>query len=99
MTGWGGAGTALRDGDIITSLGGRTPSSEGDVIAVVAGAYRAKVYAVSGQIWRNGETLSATVELPIPQGEEPTAAEAKPRDKVQRPPRSTGGPKERRAVR
>lgn len=66
VTGWGAAGAGFMDGDIITSVGGRTPTSVEDVIGAVAGAYRAESYAVSGRIWRSGETFAATVELPIP---------------------------------
>jgi S1-C subfamily serine protease len=64
--GWGAAGSGLADGDIITKVGGRTPHSVDDVIVAVAGAYRGKSPAINGQIWRNGTTLSVTVELPIP---------------------------------
>jgi len=89
VNGWGAAGTALRDGDIIVNVGGRTPSSVDDVIAAVAGAYRHKVYAVSGRIWRAGETMDVSVELPIPRdAQEPEATPAP----SQRIPRSTGGP-------
>ncbi len=91
--GWGDAGTALRDGDIIVSVGGRTPSSVDDVIAAVAGAYRHETYAVSGRIWRGGETFDVSVELPIPgdrkivsDGDETSGRTS------QRAPRSTGGP-------
>jgi hypothetical protein len=42
VTGWGAAGAGFLDGDIITSVGGRTPRSMEDVIGAVAGAYRAE---------------------------------------------------------
>jgi len=54
--GLGGVG-ALRDGDVITRVGGATPRSLEDVIGVVAGAYRAKSYMVSGEFWRDGEKI------------------------------------------
>jgi hypothetical protein len=66
--GLGGVG-ALRDGDVITRVGGATPRSVEDVIGVVAGAYRARLYAVSGEFWRDGEKWNAVVELPMPEGE------------------------------
>jgi S1-C subfamily serine protease len=86
VTGWSAAGAGLVDGDIITSVGGRTPSAVEDVIAAVAGAYKAETYAVSGRVWRNGETFPVTVELPIPGN-----SANKPRAQYLAP-RSTGGP-------
>ena len=64
--GWSAAGAGLADGDIITRVGGRTPTSVDDVVIAVAGAYKTKSYVVSGQIWRNGRILAVTVELPKP---------------------------------
>lgn len=71
--GLGGAG-ALRDGDIITRVGGAAPRSVEDVIGAVAGSYRTKSYVVSGEFWRDGEKWSAVVELPLPEGSEPRAS-------------------------
>jgi S1-C subfamily serine protease len=62
----GCAGSALRDGDVVTAVGGRAPSSIEDVIAAVASAYKNKVYSISGQFWRDGEPWNAVVELPEP---------------------------------
>ncbi len=64
--GWGAAGAGLADGDIITRVGGRTPSSVDDVVIAVAGAYKTKSHVVSGRIWRRGRVLAVTVELPLP---------------------------------
>jgi len=69
--GWGAAGSGLQDGDIITRIGGHRPSCVEDVVAAVVSAYRKKVYAVSGTLFRNGEEFRATVELPIPDSESP----------------------------
>jgi hypothetical protein len=63
--GWGAAGAGLADGDIITLVGGRVPTSVDDVVIAVAGAYKGKSPAVSGQVWRNGQVLAVTVELPM----------------------------------
>ena len=71
--GVGGTG-ALRDGDVITKVGGIAPRSTEDVIAVVAGAYRNKVYVISGEFWRDGEPWNAVVELPEPDGHRQTTA-------------------------
>lgn len=93
VNGWGAAGTGLRDGDIIVSVGGRTPSSVDDVIAAVAGAYRHKVYAVSGRIWRGGETIDVSVELPLPRAEALAPDDDVPLSQNgQRTPKSTGAP-------
>lgn len=93
--GWGAAGTALRDGDIITRVAGMAPRSVDDVIVAVAAAYRREVYAISGQVWRDGELYNVTVELPMPRG-----SASKPRTEPQRPAsKSTGGPKDRSSAR
>ncbi len=65
VTGIGGAG-GLRDGDIVTRVGGMTPRSIEDVIGVVAGCYKNKTYSLSGEFWRDGERWNAVVELPPP---------------------------------
>lgn len=65
VTGVGGAG-GLRDGDIVTRVGGMTPRSIEDVIGVVAGCYKNKTYSLSGEFWRDGERWNAVVELPPP---------------------------------
>ncbi len=62
--GWGAAGAGLADGDIITMVGGRQPTSVDDVVIAVAGAYKSPHKVVSGQIWRKGRILAVTVELP-----------------------------------
>ena len=86
--GWGAAGAGLADGDIITFVGGRVPKSVDDVVVAVAGAYKGKSPAVSGQVWRNGQVLAVTVELPrMDQGE----GEAE-RSSQRSASRFTGGP-------
>ncbi|HQP34227.1 MAG TPA: hypothetical protein PLI95_03580 [Polyangiaceae bacterium] len=77
VTGIGGAG-GLRDGDIVTRVGGMTPRSIEDVIGVVAGCYKHKTYSISGEFWRDGERWNAVVELPPPKNE--GSAERGPRD-------------------
>ena len=64
--GWGAAGAGFADGDIITRVGGRDATSVDDVVIAVAGAYKTKSHVVSGQIWRNGQVLAVTVQLPLP---------------------------------
>lgn len=61
-----GASGGLRDGDIVTRVGGMTPRSIEDVIAAVAGCYKNKTYSISGEFWRDGERWNAVVELPEP---------------------------------
>lgn len=81
--GWGAAGVGLADGDIITRVGGRTPASVDDVVIAVAGAYKSRSPVVSGQIWRNGQVLAVTVELPVAKEDAEDQRGAS---------RSTGGP-------
>lgn len=64
--GWGAAGAGFADGDIITRVGGRDATSVDDVVIAVAGAYKTKSYVVGGQLWRNGQILAVTVQLPLP---------------------------------
>lgn len=88
--GWGAAGAGLADGDIITRVGGRTPTSVDDVVIAVAGAYKTEAHVVSGQIWRSGRILAVTVELPLP---ERRAQKPRPASSAHRSAsRSTGGP-------
>jgi hypothetical protein len=76
--GWGAAGAGLADGDIITMVGGRQPTSVDDVVIAVAGAYKSPHKVVSGQIWRKGRTLSVTVELPTGRNRKTDNAEPAP---------------------
>lgn len=65
VSGLGNVG-GLRDGDIITKVQGRTPSSVEDVLAAVSACYQRKIYVLSGEFWRGAEKWNAVVELPEP---------------------------------
>ncbi len=71
--GWGRVGAGLKDGDLITKVGARTPSCVEDIVGAVIAAYRKKVYAISGKLWRRGEEISVLVELPYPPEDDPNA--------------------------
>ncbi len=65
LTGVGALGVGLRDGDVLTHAAG-APASEGQVIGAVVRAHARKAKSMSGRIWRDGEFLNLTVELPYP---------------------------------
>ena len=57
-------GTALRDGDLLTRIGGTPATSEGRVIGAVSGAVRSRAKAIDGEIWRAGRRIPFVVEIP-----------------------------------
>lgn len=64
LSGVSSYGTALRDGDLLTRIGGTAATSEGRVIAAVSGAVRGRIHAIDGEIWRAGRRIPFVVELP-----------------------------------
>jgi hypothetical protein len=60
-------GTGLRDGDILTSVGGTPATSEGAVIALVAGAISQGAKVITGVVWRDNQRLDVAVEIPGPE--------------------------------
>lgn len=64
LQGVGVFGSGLRDGDVVTAVGGTTTTSAGMVVAAVAGAVRAGAKAISAVIWRDQQEIRVTVELP-----------------------------------
>lgn len=64
LSGVSGFGSGLHDGDIVVQVGGlKTPSVE-LVIVAVAGAVTSGATALSAIVWRDGEELPVTVEIP-----------------------------------
>lgn len=59
-------GTGLRDGDILTSVGGTPATSEGTVVGIVAGAIAAGAKVITGVVWRDDQRLDVAVEIPGP---------------------------------
>lgn len=66
-------GTGLHDGDILTSVGGTSATSEGSVIGTVAGAIGQGAKVITGVVWRGDQRIDVAVEIPSPE------AFAKPR--------------------
>jgi S1-C subfamily serine protease len=58
-------GSALRDGDVLTSISGAKATSSSVVVGAVIGAIKARSRAITGVIWRGQERLTVTVELPL----------------------------------
>jgi S1-C subfamily serine protease len=62
----GQIGAGLRDGDVLTSVGGAPARSVDSVIAAVAGALRARAPLLSAVVWRGDQPIQVVVELPRP---------------------------------
>ncbi|HMY15650.1 MAG TPA: hypothetical protein PKA58_04935 [Polyangium sp.] len=60
-------GTGLRDGDILTQVGGTSATSEGVVIGIVAGAISQGAKVITGVVWRGEQRLDVAVEIPGPE--------------------------------
>ncbi|MBK9264103.1 MAG: hypothetical protein IPM54_30420 [Polyangiaceae bacterium] len=59
-------GTGLRDGDILTSVGGAPATSESAVIGIVAGAISRNAKVITGVVWRGEQRFDVAVEIPRP---------------------------------
>lgn len=59
-------GTGLRDGDILTSVGGTPATSESLVVALVAGAIGQGAKVITGVVWRDDQRMDVAVEIPSP---------------------------------
>lgn len=60
-------GTGLRDGDILTAVGGTPATSEGVVVALVAGAISQGAKVITGVVWRDDQRFDVAVEIPGPE--------------------------------
>jgi len=60
-------GTGLRDGDILTSVGGTPATSESLVVALVAGAIGQGAKVITGVVWRDNQRMDVAVEIPGPE--------------------------------
>ena len=60
-------GTGLHDGDILTSVGGTSATSEGAVIGTVAGAISQGAKVITGVVWRDEQRIDVAVEIPSPE--------------------------------
>jgi S1-C subfamily serine protease len=66
LSGISAYGSALRDGDILTRVGGTPATSASRVIGAVTGAVRSGAKAIDGEVWRDGRRIPVVVELPRP---------------------------------
>jgi hypothetical protein len=64
ITGVSGYGTAIRDGDVLTSIAGTRATSPAAAIAAAKGAARSKARAIGAVIWRKDQRFEVTIELP-----------------------------------
>jgi hypothetical protein len=64
LHGVGAVGVGLRDGDVVTRVGGFRATSQGAVISAVTAALRQKLPAITGEVWRGRQRIVVTVELP-----------------------------------
>lgn len=60
-------GTGLRDGDVLTQVGGTQATSEGIVIGIVAGAISQGAKVITGVVWRGEQRIDVAVEIPGPE--------------------------------
>jgi hypothetical protein len=56
----------MQDGDILTSVGGTSATSEGAVIGVIAGAIGQGAKVITGVVWRGDQRMDVAVEIPGP---------------------------------
>jgi len=64
LQGVGGFGAGLRDGDVLTRIGGAPATSTAVVVSAVAGALRQHAKVITGEVWRGDQRLSVAVEIP-----------------------------------
>ena len=64
LTGVGGLGVGLRDGDILTHALGQPAVSEEGVVGAILRARGAREPQLSGRVWRNGRSFALVVAQP-----------------------------------
>lgn len=64
LTGVGGLGVGLRDGDILTHALGQPAVSEEAVVGAILRARGARQPQLSGRVWRDGRTFALVVAQP-----------------------------------
>lgn len=89
LQGVGGFGAGLRDGDVLTRIGGAPATSVGVVIGAVAGALKQNAKVITGEVWRGDQRLSVAVEVP-PIGRQGAPHRARP--KTRAPAKRAQGP-------
>jgi hypothetical protein len=64
LVGVSALGVGLRDGDVVTRVGGTPARSVGAVVGAASGALRSGAPALGAEVWRGGRRILVTVELP-----------------------------------
>jgi hypothetical protein len=64
LSGVGGLGIGVQDGDILIEALGVAPRDPGDIIGAVLAARAKNARFLSGTLWRRGDTFRITVEQP-----------------------------------
>ncbi len=64
LAGVGMIGVGLRDGDVVTKVGGTPATSDGAVVGAVTAALRKGHPALTAEVWRGLQKIIVTVELP-----------------------------------
>lgn len=64
LVGVGALGIGVQDGDILIDAMGISPRTSGEIIGAIVEARARRVRALSGTLWRGGQTFSITVEQP-----------------------------------
>jgi hypothetical protein len=68
LSGASGLGVGLRDGDVVTRVGGTPARSVGAVTGAVSAALDARQPAIVAEVWRGRQRIIVTVELPHDEG-------------------------------
>lgn len=66
LSGVGGLGVGVQDGDVLTHAAGQPVRSVAQVIGLVAGARHARAKAISGTVYRGAQQIQLNVEIPYP---------------------------------
>ena len=74
LSGVGGLGVGVQDGDVLTHAAGQPLRSLAQVIGLVAGARHARASEVSGTLYRGEESINLIVEMPYLDGGDERAA-------------------------
>jgi len=68
LQGVSGFHAGLRDGDVLTRIGGAPATSVGVVVGVVTAALRRHEKVITGEVWRGEKRLAFAVDIPRPRG-------------------------------
>jgi hypothetical protein len=79
LQGVSGFGAGLRDGDVLTRIGGAPATSVGVVVGAIAGALQHGAKVITGEVWRGDQRLAVAVEVPRSAQPVPRRARPKPR--------------------